>query len=174
MNDSSFKGSALIDSGAEGNFIDEDWAHDRGLPIQSLNLPIIAHSLDGRKLMTISSITDPVSVVTSGNHREELELYLTKSPAAPFVFGHPWLSLHGPLINWADNSISNWSPYCHAHCLVSAPSFVSPSLFQEEEIDLSRVPVMYHDLRAVFSVSRAASLPPHQPYDCAIDLLDHR
>lgn len=39
------------------------------------------------------------------------------------------------------------------HCLVSAPSFVSPSLFQEEEIDLSQVPVMYHDLRAVFSVS---------------------
>lgn len=74
MNDSSFKGSALIDSGAEGNFIDEDWARERDLPIHSLNLPIIAHSLDGRKLMTISSITSPVSVVTSGNHWEELEL----------------------------------------------------------------------------------------------------
>ncbi len=29
----------------------------------------------------------------------------------------------------------------------------------------------YLDLRAVFSRSRATSLPPHRPYDCSIDLL---
>ncbi len=38
-------------------------------------------------------------------------------------------------------------------------------------MDLSNVPAEYQDLKEVFSKSRAASLPPHRPYDCAIDLL---
>ncbi|KAL0149577.1 hypothetical protein M9458_055104, partial [Cirrhinus mrigala] len=40
-----------------------------------------------------------------------------------------------------------------------------------ETADLSGVPTEYHDLCRVFSKSRATSLPPHRPYDCAIDLL---
>ncbi|KAL0148088.1 hypothetical protein M9458_056628, partial [Cirrhinus mrigala] len=40
-----------------------------------------------------------------------------------------------------------------------------------EHMDLSNVPCEYLDLKGVFSKSRAASLPPHRPYDCAIDLL---
>ncbi|KAG1958060.1 retrotransposable element [Pimephales promelas] len=42
---------------------------------------------------------------------------------------------------------------------------------KEEAGDLSNVPAEYLDLKEVFSKSRAASLPPHRPYDCAIDLL---
>ncbi|XP_056144376.1 uncharacterized protein zgc:153292 [Lampris incognitus] len=45
-----------------------------------------------------------------------------------------------------------------------------PSL-DPEFPDLSRVPVCYHDLKEVFSKARAISLPLHQAYDCAIDLL---
>ena len=37
--------------------------------------------------------------------------------------------------------------------------------------DLSDPPSVYHDLAPVFSKDRALSLPPHYPYDCAIDLL---
>ncbi len=37
--------------------------------------------------------------------------------------------------------------------------------------ELSRVPSEYADLCEVFSKTRAASLPPHRPYDCVIDLL---
>ncbi len=44
-------------------------------------------------------------------------------------------------------------------------------MFQLETADLSIVPTEYHDLCRVFSRSRATSLPPHRPYDCAIDLL---
>lgn len=62
-----------------------------------------------------------------------------------------------------------WNLSCHVECLVSAVSSVS--VFQEEPSDLSGVPEEYHDLRAAFSHSWAASLPPHQPYDCSIELL---
>ena len=113
-----------------------------------------------------------MSVLTSGNHREDLRFLVCKSPSAPLVLGHPWLVRHGPNINWADNLVLSWSQYCHTHCLLSALSPVSVSVsLQEEEADLSRVPACYHDLRTVFSRSRAVSLPPHRPYDCAIDLL---
>ncbi|XDV37360.1 hypothetical protein PO909_006967 [Leuciscus waleckii] len=46
-----------------------------------------------------------------------------------------------------------------------------PGPMQEEAVNLSNVPGEYQDLREVFSKSRAASLPPHRPYDCAIDLV---
>lgn len=82
------------------------------------------------------------------------------------MLGHPWLSLHYPHINWADNIILSWSSHGHTSFLVSALSSVFSSVLQEEEVDLSLVPCMYHDLRVVFSRSRAAFLP----YDCAIDL----
>lgn len=51
------------------------------------------------------------------------------------------------------------------------PAVSSVSVFQEEPGDLSGVPEDYHDLRAVFNLSRAASLPPHHPYNCSIDLV---
>ncbi|KAI2648698.1 Transposon Tf2-9 polyprotein [Labeo rohita] len=41
----------------------------------------------------------------------------------------------------------------------------------EKAADLCNVPAEYLDLKEVFSKSRAASLPPHRPYDCAIELL---
>ncbi len=79
--------------------------------------------------------------------------------------------LHNPHFNWSQSSILSWSEGCHATCLLSACPSVSCSVFQDEHMDLSNVPSEYRDLKGVFSKSRAASLPPHCPYDCAIDLL---
>ncbi|KAG1926482.1 retrotransposable element [Pimephales promelas] len=90
----------LIDSGAEGNFVDEGWAREQGITLIERNDSTSIHALDG-------------SILT------------------------------------------------RAH-FATAP---------EEPGDLAGVPREYHDLRAVFSRSRATSLPPHRPYDCAIDLL---
>ncbi|KAI7791431.1 putative vitellogenin [Triplophysa rosa] len=49
-------------------------------------------------------------------------------------------------------------------------SLISISL-RVQPADLAGVPVEYHDLSMVFSMSGATALPPHHPYDCAIDLL---
>lgn len=58
-------------------------------------------------------------------------------------------------------------------CLKSTtPSISGHSLpSSSEPPDLTSVPPVYHDLSEVFRKERAASLPPHRPYDCAIDLL---
>ena len=58
-----------------------------------------------------------------------------------------------------------------ATCLRSAPSpprGAPPTPFSP---DLTGVPQVYHDLARVFGKDQALSLPPHRPYDCAINLL---
>ncbi|KAL0170658.1 hypothetical protein M9458_035254, partial [Cirrhinus mrigala] len=162
---------ALIDSGAEGNFLDFNFAHELGIPVNLLTHPVAVSALSSQSLPPVTHTTGPVSLITSGNHTEDIHFLLTDSPLASVVLGHPWLSLHNPNINWQQYTVSSWSEYCHASCLLSACSSVSCSVLQDEHADLSNVPVEYLDLKEVFSKSRAASLPPHRPYDCAIDLL---
>ncbi len=53
----------------------------------------------------------------------------------------------------------------------SATPISHPNPSQFSPPDLSSVPREYHDLGEVFSKDRALSLPPHRPYDCAIDLV---
>ncbi len=162
---------ALIDSGAEGNFLDSDLAYRLRLPVIALSQPIAVHALNGLSLPSITHSTGPLRLVTSGNHTETIQFLLTDTPITPVVLGHPWLVLHNPHFNWSQSSILSWSEGCHATCLLSACPSVSCSVFQDEHMDLSNVPSEYRDLKGVFSKSRAASLPPHRPYDCAIDLL---
>ncbi len=162
---------ALIDSGAEGNFLDSDLADRLRLPVIALSQPIAVHALNGLSLPSITHSTGPLRLVTSGNHTETIQFLLTDTPVTPVVLGHPWLVLHNPHFNWSQSYILSWSEGCHATCLLSACPSVSCSVFQDEHMDLSNVPSEYRDLKGVFSKSRAASLPPHRPYDCAIDLL---
>ncbi|XDV31031.1 hypothetical protein PO909_033808 [Leuciscus waleckii] len=162
---------ALLDSGTEGNFMDLHLAHELHLPITSLSHQISVCALNGQELPNISLTTGPITLVTSGNHTETIPFLLMDSPVASIVLGHPWLVKHNPRVDWGSHSISMWSESCHESCLVSACLSVSGSVFQEKAADLSNVPTEYLDLKEVFSKSCAASLPPHRPYDCAIDLL---
>ncbi|KAL0185787.1 hypothetical protein M9458_017457, partial [Cirrhinus mrigala] len=162
---------ALVDSGAEGKFMDFDFAHHLHIPVVPLTHKITVNALNGQALPDITHTTGPVTLVTSGNHLESITLLLTLSPLAPIVLGHPWLVQHNPRVDRGHDSVSAWSDSCYASCLVSACSSVSCSLLQNESVNLSNVPKEYRDLKEVFSKSRAASLPPHRPYDCAIDLV---
>lgn len=79
---------------------------------------------------------------------------------------------HSPLIDWATGSIMGWSPFCHSHCLKSAqPATGRLPAGLGEALDLSSILAEYQDLREIFSKACATSLPPHQLYDCAIDLI---
>ncbi len=172
-----FKGTiyqvgALIDSGAEGDFMDSGLARRLGLPSVALVDPILARTLCGTLLTKITHATKFVTLTLSGNHAEEIRFLLIHSPTAPVVLGHTWLAKHNPHIDWALNLVLGWSSFCLAQCLGAAFSPVmSCSVLQEELVSLAGVPEAYHDLGAVFSKSQASSLPPHRPYDCAIDLL---
>ncbi len=165
------EGTALLDSGAEGNLLDISLAQLLHIPLVPLRHKISVSALNGQSLPPISLSTVPITLVTSGNHSETITFLVTHSPLAPVVLGHPWLTQHNPRVDWGRHTVSEWSRACYASCLVSAGFSVCDSVLQEEMGNLSNVPEEYLDLKEVFSKSRAASLPPHRPYDCAIDLV---
>ena len=161
----------LIDSGADDSFIDSDLAKQLDLPLEPLPVPKDVTALDGRLMTQVQFRTAPLTLIISGNHREDLQLFVIPSPHYPVVLGLPWLKLHNPQINWETAAITNWSIHCHSHCLRSANPSSKRPLVTPTPPDLSSVPPDYHDLAPVFSKELALSLPPHRPYDCAIDLL---
>ena len=145
----------------------EQW----GIPVTKIPVPLAVYSLSGSHFARVTRRTEPVSLLLSGNHFEDLVFHVIDSPLSPIVLGHRWLAKHNPHVNWDKNTILGWSPFCMSHCLKSAPCPHSAPEVAEDYPDLSKVPGEYLDLKAVFSKSRATSLPPHRPYDCSIDLL---
>lgn len=112
----------LVDSGAEEIFIDEEVARQCELPLQPLPNPITARALNGSFLAEVTHHTVRVMVMLSGNHSEQIRLYVMPAPQTPLVLGLPWLRQHNPLINWATNKIFAWSIFCLSYCLQTALS----------------------------------------------------
>ena len=165
--------TALIDSGADESFICTATARQLNISVLPLEQPLLTSAINGRSLMRITHVTEPIGVRISGNHSEHLSFHVMDDLHVPIVLGLPWLAVHNPHVNWADNTIMSWSQFCHSHCLTSAAISLSLEPDRSEEFpDLSSVPPEYLDLKTVFSKSRAVSLPPHRPYDCPIDLLE--
>lgn len=155
----------LIDSGAEQSFLDSSLALAHKIPLEELECPLRANALDGSPLTNITHRTCPIPL-------HKICLYIYPMPQTPLVLGHPWLRDHNPQIDWAGNRILGWSPTCLSSCLKSAiPRQVSSNRIPSIIANLNLVPTEYGDLSDVFSKERAVSLPPHRPYDCAIELL---
>uniref|UniRef100_A0A674NR05 Chromo domain-containing protein n=1 Tax=Takifugu rubripes TaxID=31033 RepID=A0A674NR05_TAKRU len=95
--------------------------------------------------------------------------WLDWSPFTTWILGFPWLRNHNPHVDWTTATIPSWSGFCHQVCLRDT-SMPRQTTLPSTCLDLARVPAEYHDLREVFSKTRATSLPPHCPYDCGIDL----
>ncbi|KAL0156998.1 hypothetical protein M9458_048244, partial [Cirrhinus mrigala] len=140
--------TAFVDSGAAGNFIDQDYAAQLGIETEVLSQPLTITAIDGRPLNFSPVIrrTKEIHLVI-GNHTEKIQLYITKITSPPVILGHPWLITHDPFISWTNNKIVHWGATCQELCL------------------RAQVGTCSGDKRS------AAQLPPHRPYDLAIDLV---
>ncbi|MGL5581798.1 MAG: retropepsin-like aspartic protease family protein, partial [Cetobacterium sp.] len=81
--ESSTSCSALLDSGAEGNFIDESWAVEQGIPLLSLRDSTPLYALDGSALPGVRQRTVPLTLTVSGNHNETISFLVFQSPFQP-------------------------------------------------------------------------------------------
>ncbi|KAL0181815.1 hypothetical protein M9458_024221, partial [Cirrhinus mrigala] len=168
--DTFIKTSALIDSGAAGNFIDADFVAANRFPTLSCSPLVTVAALDGRPLGTgkVQQTTQDLTLLIEPAHQETIRFFIISSPQSPVILGYPWLNLHEPSIAWANRTVTRWSPHCHQRCHQprttpqDAPSTPAPR---------STVPTVYQDLLEAFSRTKATQLPPHQPGDCTIDLV---
>lgn len=65
-----------------------------------LETPLEAKVLKGLLLAQVGHKTVPVSLLLSGNHREEMSFHLIDCPNSPLVLGFPWFRTHNPHIDW--------------------------------------------------------------------------
>uniref|UniRef100_A0A3B3H296 Gypsy retrotransposon integrase-like protein 1 n=1 Tax=Oryzias latipes TaxID=8090 RepID=A0A3B3H296_ORYLA len=170
---------ALIDSGADVSLMDWKLAVSLGLKPQPLDRPIQARGLHGRGLFNITHVSEPLKL-SIGNHSEIMSFHLFEGSSRKLVLGFPWLREHNPLVDWATGKILEWGPGCDGHksphaagkrTIIDNNPVPVRSAPGPEAPDLSTIPSCYHHLSEVFNKSRALSLPPHRPYDCAIDLV---
>ncbi|KAL0150989.1 hypothetical protein M9458_053716 [Cirrhinus mrigala] len=162
--------TALIDSGAAGNFIDATFVAANQVPVSSCFPHVTVAALDGRPLGSgkIRHTTTDLTLRIAPHHHETIRLFVISSPHSPIILGYPWLNLHEPTIAWNDRTITRWSPSCQKHCVQPGnQSQPSPS----PQTTTSSIAAVYQDLLEAFSRQGATQLPPHRLGDCAIDLI---
>ncbi|QRW22541.1 Retrotransposable element Tf2 protein [Rhizoctonia solani] len=74
-----------------------------------------------------------------------------------------WLKKHNPQISWEKHTLVFNSSYCSNNCL-SVPTVLELKAVEE-------IPLPYQEFAKVFSEEESSKLPPHRPYDIAIELL---
>ena len=90
----------LIDSGAGGKFIDQNYARKIGCNIQKLEESLIARNVDGTKNKqgTITSYVD-LDLTICGRTRKT-RLFVTGLGKQRIILGFPWLNEQNPDIDW--------------------------------------------------------------------------
>ncbi|KAL0196731.1 hypothetical protein M9458_005271, partial [Cirrhinus mrigala] len=111
-------------------------------------------------------------------HTEELRFLVLEGSTVSVILGRPWLQLHHPELSWDPCDITRWSEHCHTNCLVNLPTSVIAPVFlsstqieSPDPVSTPEIPAEYMAFQDVFSKQAATLLPPHRPWDCAIDLL---
>jgi reverse transcriptase-like protein/integrase-like protein/chromodomain-containing protein len=182
----------LIDSGAEGNFIDANFAQRHHLPITQKKDPTEIKGIDGR-ILASGLVTEETRLTITcqsgdtGFHSEtSLQFEIIRSPIHEIILGLPWLRQHQPRIDWKDLSISFESDYCKKHCEASTthhkempgkPEGMNlDDQWEELIVDQDpkgndKLPREFQEFEDVFRKANADKLPPHRKHDCTIDLL---
>lgn len=81
--------TALIDSGAAGNFIDSEFSKTHNIPLVPCESRLAVAALDGRPLGSgwIQFVTKDLSLRTGALHTETIRLFVFQSPQTPIILG---------------------------------------------------------------------------------------
>ncbi|KAK3519979.1 hypothetical protein QTP70_009632 [Hemibagrus guttatus] len=166
---------ALIDSGAAVNLIDRGLVEEFGIPIFPCVPALRITAIDNQPIGEgyLKHQTALLEFQVGLFHYEQLAFYVTSAPANPVILGFPWLRRHDPHISWWLGELVCWSTTCLRGCLQDPVWRPCRTSCVERALEAAggHLPRQYTDFQEVFSQERAARLPWHQVWDCAIDLL---
>ena len=90
----------LLDSGAGGQFINQNYARKAGFEIKKLDKPLRALNVD-RTMNKRGTITSFVGLNAQINGKQmDLRLLVTGLGKQKIILGFPWLHEYNPEINW--------------------------------------------------------------------------
>lgn len=168
--------TALIDSGAEGKFINRDLVGKYQIPARRLMKPIRVHNVDGTPNKA-GSITHDVTCTIGIADKESAErLLVTDTGKANIILGLPWLKENNPEIDWTHGTVNlPENPRIQA-LRIAAKTSTSAELAQEKRqleptIPIEeRIPKEYHEFLPLFNGKVASEFPPERDCDHRIEL----
>ncbi|KAK3542222.1 hypothetical protein QTP86_018469 [Hemibagrus guttatus] len=143
--------NVFLDSGSAGNFISGALCHQLQLKTTATPKIYQIHSVTGKPLRQVQYSVGPLHLQVSILHTEEIHLLVLEDSTVDVILGHPGLEQHNPIISWRTGEILKWE---------------SPP-----ETRSTDIPACYSHFSDVFCPKEASKLPPHWPWDCAIDLI---
>ncbi|KAK3528500.1 hypothetical protein QTP70_000474 [Hemibagrus guttatus] len=139
------------------------------------------HAVTGKPLRQVRYSVGPLQLQINVLLMEEIQLLVLEDSTADVILGHPWLEQHNPIISWRTGEILKWGNQCFNDCF---PEFPIPSIPKSEKVQVyttsvesplekrsTDIPACYSHFSDVFCPKEASKLPPHRPWDCAIDLI---
>ena len=91
---------AMVDTGATGDFIDQDFVMQNKLPTRKLSQPILVYNVN-RTLNEARSIHEVVDVVMAyDGHSKRILLAVTHLGKQSMILGFTWLDKHNPEIDF--------------------------------------------------------------------------
>ena len=90
----------MIDSGAEGLFINRKFVERHEFPTVPLHRPIPVKNIDGTNNQG-GAITHTVALhLSARTHEEDLRFFVTDLGGDDLILGLPWLEKHNPPVDW--------------------------------------------------------------------------
>ena len=165
--------SAMLDSGAGGNFMDLTFAHENHIPLLKRTTPLDMETVDGSPLSSgpVTQETVKLQIRINTDHHEDIHFSLISSPKFPIILGIPWLAIHNPSIDWENHVLHFPSEFCQSNCLQNPQSSAPPIPQVLEQSASELIPLPYKKFQDVGDKKNADKLPPHRSYDCPIELL---
>ena len=96
---------AMVDTGATGDFIDQDFVTRAKLPTRKLSQPIPVYNVDGtpNEARSIHEVVDVI--MTYNQHSERILLAVTRLGKQSMILGFTWLDKHNPEIDFRTRSV---------------------------------------------------------------------
>ncbi|XP_059367578.1 uncharacterized protein LOC132106012 [Carassius carassius] len=129
------------------------------------------HSITGRLLSKrqVCHSVSPLLLQIGILHMEKIHLLVLEESTTDVILGRPWLEQHHPVISWRSGEVLKWGNSCFQDCLSEFPVPSSP-LPEQLSVCATSIESPMEKCN-FFCPERASKLPPHWPWDCAIDLL---
>src|SRR3989440_492878 len=110
--------TAMIDSGASGNFMTPKYAKRHKLQTQTKKHPYELRVVDGTLISQnngeVNQETHPLTTRIH-DHEEVLQYDIVNLGRHDIILGRPWLRKHNPQINWKTENIQFSNCKCHEH-----------------------------------------------------------
>lgn len=109
---------AMLDSGAEGNFISHTFATRNNIKLTRKDRPYPLRTVDGSASSYdkgwIRVETEPAKL-TIGKHVEKITLDVTSILGHDVILGIPWFKAYEPYIKWKEGAITFPNKGCARH-----------------------------------------------------------